>query len=318
MTPERCTSAPSDRTRFAPSPTGYLHLGHVANALWTWGIAAVRNCGVLLRIEDHDRTRCRPEYEARIYDDLAWLGLAPEPASLASLQAGPSPFRQSDSTAAYESALAVLARQGLVYGCACSRSTIAKQLGDGLAEGKELRYPGPCRERGLAPGPGIGTRVRLPDTPVVFEDLAIGMALQNPARQCGDLLVRDKLGNWTYQYAVTVDDLRHGVTLVVRGADLLSSTGRQIALARLLGRSRPPHFLHHPLIVGGSGAKLSKKDRAAGLDEMRAAGLTAADVLGEAAFRTGLLERSRPLPPAEIAALLRERYRPPGPVSAGP
>lgn len=278
----------------------------------------MRNCAVLLRIEDHDRTRCRPEFEARIYEDLAWLGLAPEPASLAGLQAGSSEFRQSDSTAAYEGALAVLARQGLIYGCDCSRSTIAKQLGDGVTEGKELRYPGTCRDRGLEPGPGIGIRVRLPDTPVVFEDLAIGRELQNPARQCGDLLIRDKLGHWTYQYAVTVDDLRHGVTLVIRGADLLSSTGRQIALARLLGRSRPPVFLHHPLIIGGGGAKLSKKDRAAGLEEMRAAGRTAEEVLGEAAFRTGLLERPRPLAAAEVSSLFAERYRPAGPVSAGP
>ena len=318
MTPERCTAPASGRTRFAPSPTGYLHLGHVANAFWTWGIAAAWNHDVLLRIEDHDRTRCRPEFESRIYEDLAWLGLAPEPASLASLRAGPSEYRQSDSTAAYESALALLARQGLIYGCDCSRSTIAKQLGDGVAEGKELRYPGTCRERGLELGPGIGIRVRLPDTPVVFEDMEIGRQLQNPARQCGDLLVRDKLGHWTYQFAVTVDDLRHGVTLVIRGADLVSSTGRQVALARLLGRRRPPVFLHHPLILGGGGAKLSKKDRAAGLEAMRAAGRTAEEVLGEAAFRTGLLERPQPLATPEIRALFAERYRPPGPVSTGP
>jgi glutamyl-tRNA synthetase len=117
---------------------------------------------------------------------------------------------------------------------------------------------------------------------------------------------------------VTVDDLRHGVTLVIRGADLMSSTGRQIALGRLLGRARPPVYLHHPLILGGGGAKLSKKDRAAGLEAMRAAGRTAEEVLGEAAFRTGLLERPQPLTATEISALFAERYRPPGPVSTGP
>lgn len=241
-------------------------------------------------MEDHDRGRCRPEYERQIYEDLAWLALTPEPESAASLLAGRSPWRQSDCSAVYEAALDRLARAGLVYGCDCSRSSIAAQAGDG-AEGAERRYPGTCRDRGLPVGPGVGVRIRLPETEEAFDDLRLGLQRQRPHEQCGDLLARDRHGNWTYQFTVTVDDLRHGVDLVVRGEDLLESTGRQILLARLLGREAPPRFLHHPIIRNETGVKLSKKDRAMGLREMREAGLTATQLIAEARQRTGWGEK---------------------------
>lgn len=271
------------RTRFAPSPTGWLHLGHVANALWTWETAARCGAAVVLRVEDHDRGRCRPAYERQLLDDLAWLGFTPEPESAASLGLTPSPFRQSDCGAVYEAALARLAHAGLVYGCDCSRSAIAAaQPGDAAARGLEPRYAGTCRDRALPLGPGVGVRVRLPDTTETFDDLRLGPQTQHPHLQCGDLLARDRLGNWTYQFAVTVDDLRHGIDLVVRGEDLLGSTGRQVTLARLLGRDAPPRFLHHPLIRNAVGVKLSKRDGAQGLRELRTAGWLAGDVLAEA------------------------------------
>jgi glutamyl-tRNA synthetase/glutamyl-Q tRNA(Asp) synthetase len=279
--------ASQPRTRYAPSPTGWLHLGHVANAVWTWGVAAQRSASVLLRIEDHDRARCRPEYERQILEDLQWLGFAASPETLASLAAGPSPWRQSDSQAEYDAALQRLSDQGLVYGCSCSRSTLARELGDGVVEGRELVYPGICRNKGIPPGPGVGTRIRLPDDAEEFADLRMGPQRQEPQRQCGDLLARDRNGNWTYQFAVTVDDLRHGVTLVIRGEDLLSSTGRQLSLARLLGRADPPVFLHHPIIRNDTGEKLSKRERDLGLREMRARGMSAEDVIAEAGRRSG-------------------------------
>jgi glutamyl-Q tRNA(Asp) synthetase len=295
-------------TRFAPSPTGVLHLGHVAHALWTWGVAGAVGGRVLIRIEDHDRGRSRLEYERRILEDLEWLGFVPDPDSRRSLQKGPSPWRQSDCDAVYAAAVARLSEAGLVYGCDCSRSTIARQLGDGAVEGEELRYPGPCRERGLVPGPGIGLRVRLPQNEEVFDDLRLGPQRQSPAEQCGDLLVRDKAGNWTYQFAVTVDDLRHGVNLVIRGEDLLSSTGRQMALARLLGRSVLPRFLHHPLIRNEAGVKLSKKDRASGLAELRTGGMAPADVIGLAAWRTGLIPEPEAVPAEDAPGLFLEGW----------
>lgn len=276
------------RTRFAPSPTGWLHLGHVANALWTWDTARRLGAEVILRMEDHDRSRCKAEYERQIYDDLAWLGFEAEPESVSSLRSGRSPYRQSDSGEAYQKALDELAAGGRVYGCACSRSEIARELGDGLVEGRELRYPGTCREKGLSPGPGVGARVVMPDRDVPFEDLALGARRQNPQSQCGDLLARDRNGNWTYQFAVVVDDIRHRITHVVRGADLLESTGRQLALARLLGRPEGPVFLHHPIIQSPEGAKLGKRDGSFALAAMRRTGMTAEEVLREARLRTGL------------------------------
>lgn len=282
-------------TRYAPSPTGLLHLGHVANAVWTWDTARRLGAQVLLRMEDHDRGRSRPEYERRIHEDLDWLGFIPEPESRASLLSGqPSRFRQSDSEAAYAGALATLDAKGLVYGCTCSRSTLARELGDGLVEGQEISYPGTCRDKGTPIGAGVGVRVRLPDEEVTFMDLRLGPQRQRPQAQCGDLLVRDRNGNWTYQFCVTVDDWRHGVTLVVRGEDLLASTGRQILLARLLGRAEAPAFLHHPLIRNEAGEKLAKRDAAAGVGTMREAGLTPAEVVARARSATNAGRETRP------------------------
>lgn len=126
---------------------------------------------------------------------------------------------------------------------------------------------------------------------------------QAPARQCGDLLLRDRAGNWTYQLAVVVDDLRHEVDLVIRGEDLLPSTGRQILLGRMLGRERPPMFLHHPLIRKENGAKLSKSSGDTGVRELRATGATPEAVLGLAAWSTGLLARAKPISAGELASL---------------
>ncbi|HEU5050483.1 MAG TPA: glutamate--tRNA ligase family protein [Gemmatimonadales bacterium] len=290
-------------TRFAPSPTGYLHLGHVVNAAWVWGVARAAGGRVLLRIEDHDRTRCRPAYEAALLDDLEWLGLEPDHPAIASFHAGPSDYRQSDSGAYYETALERLRGAGLAYVCECSRKDIAAEVPDRFNE--EMRYPGTCRGKGLEPGPGRGWRVVMAEGSERFHDLRLGAQRQSPAEQCGDLLVRDRLGNWTYQFAVTVDDLRHGVNLVIRGEDLIGSTGRQLRLARLLGRTDPPRFLHHPLVLKPSGEKLSKSSGDTGIRELRAAGLAASSVLGRAAFLGGLLTADRALLPAELAGRVR-------------
>jgi len=250
-------------TRFAPAPTGYLHLGHVLNALCVWD-AARRNPGgrVLLRIEDHDRQRSRTIYEDAIIEDLAWLGF---------IHDGPL-VRQSERDAIYEDALASLRSRGLIYACECSRSDF-----DGA------RYPGTCRDKDLREAPGLGLRVRLDDSMVRFDDLRLGLQTQQPSAQCGDLLVRDREGNWTYQFAVTVDDWVQGVNLVVRGEDLLDSTGRQLLLAILLGRSEPPAFLHHALIMKSHTQKLSKSDGDTGIRELRAKGWTAAQVISSLA-----------------------------------
>ena len=294
---------PNPVTRFAPSPTGRLHLGHAAHAVWTWGIARRVGARVLLRLEDHDRGRCRPEFERGILDDLAWLGLEPDERSRRSFDGGPSPFRQSDNDQRYRDALAALRAATAVYGCRCSRRVIAAATGP-VPEGVEPCYPGTCRGLGLPEGAGTAVRAVLPPTSVAFVDLLLGAVVQTPAHQCGDLLLRDGPGNWTYQFAVVVDDMAQGVNLVIRGADLLGSTGRQILLGRMLGRTEPARFLHHPLILAASGVKLSKRDRVPGIDQLRAEGRTPEDVLGMAAEATGLLSRPRPVGSAELAELV--------------
>jgi len=290
-------------TRFAPAPTGYLHLGHVASAVWVWGIARALGGRVLLRIEDHDRGRSRPEYEHALLDDLEWLGLEPDVGAPADYRAGPCEFRQSGRGGIYERVLAGLAESGLSYACDCSRRRLRETAE--VVPNVEVPYDGRCRERGLAEGEGRGIRLRMAPGAERFTDLRLGLQEQDPARQCGDLLVRDRLGQWTYQFAVTVDDREEGVDLVVRGEDLLGSTGRQLRLARLLGRVEPPAYLHHPLILSPTGAKLSKANRDTGIRELRAAGVPPGEVLGAAAAATGLLDKPVSLLPDDLPALFR-------------
>lgn len=252
-------------TRFAPAPTGWLHLGHVLNAEFVWGSGAQ----VLLRIEDHDRERCRPEYDAGILEDLEWLGYRP----------GFPIVRQSGRDAVYREASDVLREQGLIYCCDCTRSAIdARNPRSGSLSAEEIRYDGYCRDRGLPPRDGVGWRLRMDPGVERFVDGLLGRQEQDPSAQGGDVLIRDRRGNWTYQFVASVDDFRQGIDLVIRGVDLLSSTGRQIRIARLLGRAIPAEFRHHPLILKVPGQKLSKSDGDTGVRDLRARGWTAAEV----------------------------------------
>ena len=256
------------RTRFAPAPTGFLHLGHVVNAAYVWGVARAAGGQVRLRIEDHDRQRSRAEYERAILDDLDWLGFSPDHPSTDAFRRGPCDGRQSDREEIYQRALGELRSRGLVYACECSRRALA----DADGSGGERRYPGTCAGKGLPERPGLGLRARLQPSLERFVDLARGPQEQHPASQCGDVLLRDRDGNWTYQFAAAVDDFADGITLVIRGDDLLPSTGRQIQLARLLGRTEPPRFLHHPLVMKSPAQKLSKSDGDTGVRDLRAKG----------------------------------------------
>jgi glutamyl-tRNA synthetase/glutamyl-Q tRNA(Asp) synthetase len=279
-------------TRFAPAPTGFLHLGHLANAVFVWGLAGATGGRVILRIEDHDRQRSRAEYDAAILADLARLGLAAEV----------GPVRQADDPAPYAAALEALRGAGLVYTCDCARSTFA---GWAAANGQPWSgpgCPGACRARDLADGPGRSLRVALGDGEEAWTDLA-GGPRSGPVAPAGDLLVRDRAGNWTYPFCVVVDDHRQGVDLVIRGEDLVEATAPQIRLGRLLGRATPPAFLHHPLVLRPDGAKLSKADRDPSIRARLAAGATPAELLGLAAAEVGLAEPGTVLRPDDLANL---------------
>lgn len=261
------------RTRFAPSPTGYLHIGHVVNAIYVWGMARARGGEVLLRIEDHDRQRSRPDYEAALLDDLDWLGFRPDIYPTDEFRGGRCQGRQSDRDQIYRRALAPLLDHQLVYGCDCTRRQLESPV-----------YPGTCRERRLPLTEGIGWRVR-------------------SGTDDGDVLVRDRLGNWTYQWAVTVDDMTQQITHIIRGEDLRDSTLRQIALARLLGRDTPAEFVHHPLIMKSATQKVSKSDGDTGVRELRASGWTPKRVIGEASALVGLQPDSSPIDAADVRRL---------------
>ena len=216
---------------------------------------------MLLRIEDHDRQRCRRQYEEALREDLDWLGFAPH------VDAG----RQSDRDAVYQEALIPLVSAGLVFACDCSRKDVGGP-----------RYPGTCRERGLPLADHVGWRVRMDHGVESFDDLLLGPQQQDPAAEFGDVLVRDRLGNFTYQWVASVDDTIQQITHVIRGVDLLDSTGRQIRLARLLGRADPPRYAHHALVMKSPTQKVSKSDRDTGVRDLRRRGWTRDDVIAAA------------------------------------
>jgi glutamyl/glutaminyl-tRNA synthetase len=259
-------------SRFAPAPTGLLHLGHVVNAIYVWGLTGAAAGQVLLRVEDHDRQRCRPEFESALLDDLDWLGFRPDVFPTDAFRAGRCAGRQSDRDSIYRGALAPLIGHGLVFACDCTRKQLTAPI-----------YNGRCRDRGLRLVDGVGWRIRLDD------------------RVGGDVLIRDRRGNWTYQWAVSVDDTVQGISHVIRGNDLRDSTDRQIALAALLGRADAPAFFHHPLVMKSPMQKLSKSDGDSGIADLRAQGWTAAMVIGHAASLVNLQSTNAPVAAAAVS-----------------
>lgn len=244
--------------RFAPSPSGPLHAGSLVAALASYLDARAHHGRWIIRIEDVDTTRAVPGADSIIIDQLRALGM----------QSDADIWYQSERSEVYAQTLDQLARAGLVYGCGCTRAEIAaaaRAAGVG-PQVQELPYLGMCRS-GLAPGRAArAQRVRMPDGIVSFEDRWLGPQSQDVAREVGDMVIRRADGLWAYQLAVVVDDAAQGVTDVVRGADLLSSTARQQVLARLLGVA-VPSVMHVPLVIDPiSGLKLSKQNHAPALD----------------------------------------------------
>lgn len=271
------------RGRHAPSPTGRLHLGNARTALLTWLDLRSRGGRVVLRIEDNDPARSRVELEQRIYRDLAWLGLHWDEGPDVGGAFGP--YRQSERGELYAAALARLE----VYACTCSRAEL-RELPTMGSTGETV-YPGRCRAGVLAPGRPAAVRWRVPPGEVEFVDRVRGPVRQRVAEEVGDFVLRRADGAWAYQLAVVVDDGLMRIDEVLRGADLLDSTPRQILLQRALGLPTPT-YAHVPLILGPGGAKLSKRDGAPDLSALRERGVAAERVIAVLAGSLGLVDES--------------------------
>ena len=270
----------SGKIRFAPSPTGYLHEGHLLSALYVWAAAKKWGLQIHLRIEDHDQGRARPEHIAAIREDLQWLGFKWQSESI-----------QSAHFDSYAKILEALQQKGLVYPCYCSRKELEEQ--NPKNQYGEIIYQGKCDGEQPLDAPH-SLRIKVPDKVINWHDLRLGDFAENPKLQCGDFPIQDRHGCWTYQFAVCVDDIQESITHVVRGEDLLSSTARQIALMEILGRTDPPKYLHHPLIVDASGKKLSKREKSHSIREDRDAGILPQELLGRVLFKSGLIPNPAP------------------------
>ena len=271
-------------TRFAPSPTGYLHLGHVRSAWEGWRAARAAGGRFLLRIEDIDRGRCRPEFDAAIREDLAWLGL----------EWDDEPRRQSEHFADYRAALDRLDGDGLLYPCFCTRRDIRAEIaraGGAPQDEAAPIYPGICkrltaRERADRIAAGVDYALRLDVGAAMARTGALDWAdhgrriVADPAA-LGDVVLARKEVPTSYHLAVTVDDALQGVTLVTRGVDLFAATHVHRLLQALLALPTPA-YRHHPLLTDASGKRLAKRDNALAIRAMRERGMTPAKVLEQA------------------------------------
>lgn len=268
------------RTRLAPSPTGALHLGNARTFLVNWALARQRGWEILLRIEDLDGPRIKRDAAAEAIDILRWLGIDWDE----------GPVYQTADLAPYRAALASLAARGLAYPCRCTRTQILAASLSAPHEGEhELRYPGACRPKtpprpssgeGAMDDPTIAWRFLAPDGPIKFDDEFAGPQLHDVQATVGDFLIATKGGLPSYQLAVVVDDARQGITHIVRGDDLLTSTPRQMLLYRALNLGPPPHYLHLPLVKGPDGRRLAKRHGDTRLAHYRDRGVAPERVIG--------------------------------------
>lgn len=291
------------RGRFAPTPSGLLHIGNAFAALAAW--LQIRHAGgeFLLRVEDIDKPRSRPAFAERQQDDLLWLGLDWDEGPRVG---GPhAPYEQSRREELYEAALETLLAAGRLYPCYCSRAELASVASapHGLSS-EGPAYPGFCRHlteeeraaKAAVKEPAL--RFRMPSEPFSFEDAFAGFRSYS-GDALGDFVVKRADGMYGYQLAVVVDDAAMGITDVVRGADLLDSTPRQLALYEALGLPSP-RFAHVPLLGDGSGERFSKRDKSLTLEALRGEGVQAERLVGLLAHVAGWIDRPEPSSAAEL------------------
>ena len=266
-------------TRFAPSPTGYLHLGHVASAFYVWGLAELFGAKVMIRFEDHDGERSRDEFEKSQFKDLEDLGFIARKETL-------SIERQSDDLSIYQEALKKIFSKDLVYPCFCSRKELVKRQIQGSPE---LFYNAHCFGKKQKEGLPHSLRLKVNESCQHFYDGFKGCVTQDIHKQCGDFVLKDRKGFWTYQFSSVVSDLHSGVNLIIRGEDIFESTGRQVYLQKCLDSKQETIYIHHPLIFDSlSKEKLSKSKGAKSIRDLFKLGHTKEDILGEAAYLVGL------------------------------
>lgn len=258
--------------RFAPSPTGRMHLGNVYAALQSYHSVKSRGGRWILRIEDLDSQRSRLEYARQLEDDLLWLGLEWDEGGVDNIGAN-GPYCQSQRGEIYAEHLARLRATGFTYPCTCTRADILATQAPHQSDGRVI-YGGRCRPTQMPcfsaePDGRHSTRLWVPDSEIRFMDRNFGEQTFNLAKDCGDFILRRSDGQWAYQLAVVVDDALMGITEVVRGADLLLSTAQQIYLYELLGYD-VPEFAHIPLKTNAAGQRLAKRDSAMSMAELRA------------------------------------------------
>ncbi|WP_163852757.1 tRNA glutamyl-Q(34) synthetase GluQRS [Paenibacillus elgii] len=294
------------RGRFAPTPSGPMHIGNAFTALLAWLQMRHASGTFVLRIEDIDGPRSRPEYTQLIVEDLTWMGLDWDEGPATGGLYGS--YLQSQRLELYEQAVRRLERSGRLYPCYCSRAELAAiaSAPHGLASEGAV-YPGLCkvlseedraRKAQLKP-PSL--RVAVPERSFSFADGMAGVQHVLPGA-LGDFVVKRADGQFSYQLAVVVDDAAMEITDVLRGADLLDSTPRQLLLYELL-EAAPPSFCHVPLLCGPEGGRLSKRDRSLSLATLRAAGIPPERLIGHLAYAAGLLDRPEPAKAAELVPL---------------
>ena len=295
--------------RFAPSPSGRMHLGNLFTALLSWLDVKSRAGRWVLRIEDLDPQRCKPEYARLIEEDLLWLGLEWDEGGIEG-RGSAGPYLQSRRHEIYGRAIDRLKATGLCYPCKCTRAEINATQAPHASDGRII-YPGTCR-----PAPGLhpvwpdtphSVRIAVPSEPVCFVDETFGPQSVNLAADCGDFVLRRADGAFAYQLAVVVDDHAMGVNRVVRGCDLLESTAQQIFLCRLLGYE-PPAYRHVPLITNSAGVRLGKRDSSLAMDSLRL-DHTPESLLGLLACKAGLIPAEEPVSLTQLLDIYKQNVR---------
>ncbi len=301
------------RGRYAPSPTGSLHLGNLSSALYAWLQVRLADGVLVMRMEDLDERRAKEGSAEEILDDLRWLGLDWDEGPEIGGPAGP--YTQSQRGTLYRQALEILRDQELIFRCFCSRKDVREAASAPHGSGGGVIYPGTCRNldpdeqvehQARHPDRKPALRVIAPDKDISLRDRIAGPYSENIAGDVGDFVVRRSDQVFAYQMAVVVDDALMGITDVVRGADLLPSTPRQIALYELFG-AEVPRFWHAPMVVDDDGEPLSKRDGSRSLRELRDAGWDAPRVIGHLAASLGWVDEGARLSADELAAELDEK-----------